>query len=174
MDWLSVKTKKNISIVFGTFVWVVGSMISSDYTSLSYLPVTYQIVVFVSAMLGAFPGLLWFREMFLGRMGHIVIGAVIGVVAILNRRDLVFPFIGGMFIVEMMFAAVQILLFRQAMKRKGKQGFRYVSLIRYQNDRLTIIIFPPIYRIREAMIIVRLWLIQFCLTIIVLKLLSAR
>lgn len=167
MDWLSGKSGKIISILLGALVWVVGSMMYADYTCFPAIPGIREAVAVLSAALaGAVPGMIWYEEYYLGNARCKIIGTAIGVIAILNRQGVLIPFICVIFIIEMMSVIFRLLYYRKA-KKNGKQNFKALLMYRFQTRRMSVMIFPPAYKIRDAKNVIRLWLIQFILSAIV-------
>ena len=166
MDWLSGNTRKSISILLGALVWAVGCMMYADYTCFPAIPGIREAVAVLSALAGAIPGMIWYEEFYLGNARCIIIGTAIGVIAILNRQGVLIPFICGVFTIEMMSVLFRHLYYRQV-KKKGKQSINALWMYRFQTRRLTVMIFPPAYRIRDAKNVIRLWLVQFILSAIV-------
>ena len=166
MDWLSGNTRKNINILLGALIWAVGSMMYADYTCFPAIPGIREAVAVLSALAGAVPGMIWYEEYYLGNARCIIIGTAIGTISIINRQGVLIPFISGVFTIEMMSVLFRLLYYRQIQK-KGKQSIKALLMYRFQTRRLSVMIFPPAYKIRDARNVIRLWLIQFILSAIV-------
>ena len=171
MEWLSGKTVEIISMLLGALIWAVGSMLLVDYTFLPAIPGIREAFVALSALAGAVPGMIWYKISYLGKARCIIIGVAIGVIAILNSQGVRIYFICGIFIIEMMSVLFRLLYYRQA-EKNGKQNFKVPLMCRIQTKRISVMIFPPAYKIHDAKQVIRLWLIQFILATAVLTLIA--
>ena len=79
------------------FLGSQGTSILLLTLNIMYIPNVGEIVVFISAFLGALIGFLWFNtypaEIFMGDTGSLTLGAVISVIAIIVRKELLIPLI---------------------------------------------------------------------------------
>ena len=69
-----------------------------------YIPFAEELVIFISAFVGACIGFLWFNAypatVFMGDTGSLTIGAIIAVIALIVRKELLIPLLCGVFLVE--------------------------------------------------------------------------
>ena len=104
MDGLAAGTSAIVGIVIGILAWLSGNLINSNYLNIMYIPGTGEIAVFMSAFIGALLGFLWYNsypaQVFMGDTGSLAIGGIIGVSAILIRKELLLPILCGIFFVE--------------------------------------------------------------------------
>ncbi len=99
MDGLAAGTSAIVGIVIGILAWLSGNLINSNYLNIMYIPGTGEIAVFMSAFIGALLGFLWYNsypaQVFMGDTGSLAIGGIIGVSAILIRKELLLPILCG-------------------------------------------------------------------------------
>lgn len=181
MDGLAAGTTAIVGVVLGAFAWVGGNIIFSDYLSISYLPGTGEIVVFISAMVGALIGFLWFNtktaEMFMGDVGSLAIGGVIGVAAVLIRKELLLPLLCGVFFCEALSVLLQNAYFRYTRIKfgTGRRIFKCAPLHHhFQKEGIQAIISIPNKKVPETNIVVRFWIVQLILAVMTLALLKIR
>lgn len=181
MDGLAAGTTAIVGVVLGAFAWVGGNIIYSDYLSISYLPGTGEIVVFISAMVGALIGFLWYNtktaEMFMGDVGSLAIGGVIGVAAVLIRKELLLPLLCGIFFCEALSVLLQNAYFRYTRIKfgSGRRMFKCAPLHHhFQKEGIPAIISVPSKKIPETNIVVRFWIVQLILAVMTLALLKIR
>ena len=181
MDGLAAGTTAIDGVVLGAFAWVGGNIIYSDYLSISYLPGTGEIVVFISAMVGALIGFLWYNtktaEMFMGDVGSLAIGGVIGVAAVLIRKELLLPLLCGIFFCEALSVLLQNAYFRYTRIKfgSGRRIFKCAPLHHhFQKEGIPAIISVPSKKIPETNIVVRFWIVQLILAVMTLALLKIR
>ena len=96
----------------GILAYVSGNAIMSDYLNIMYLPSTGELVVYISAFIGALIGFLWYNsypaQVFMGDTGSLAIGGIIAVFAILIRKELLIPILCGIFVAESLSVVIQV------------------------------------------------------------------
>jgi phospho-N-acetylmuramoyl-pentapeptide-transferase len=109
--------------------YVSGHVVFSDYLELQRMPMVSELTVFCGAMVGASIGFLWYNahpaEVFMGDVGSLALGGVIGTVAVIIKQELLLPFIGGVFILEALSVMLQVGSYKL---RGGKRIFRMAPL----------------------------------------------
>lgn len=84
---------------FAVFAYVTGNVNFSSYLNIPYIPLTSELVVVCTAIVGAGLGFLWFNtypaQVFMGDVGSLALGASLGVIAVLVRQELVLFIMGG-------------------------------------------------------------------------------
>ena len=104
LDGLAAGTSAIIGTTLGILAYVSGNTIISDYLNIMYLPNTGELVVYISAFIGALIGFLWYNsypaQVFMGDTGSLAIGGIIAVFAILIRKELLIPILCGIFVAE--------------------------------------------------------------------------
>ena len=69
-----------------------------------YIPNLGEIVIYICSLLGALIGFLWYNafpaQIFMGDTGSLTIGAIISVIAIMVRKELLLPLLCGIFLIE--------------------------------------------------------------------------
>ncbi len=154
---------KTIGLLLGECAWVVGGVLFADYTIVSRFPGMREVMVVFFAIIGALPGLLWFIKWYVGNVRCLVIGAGIGVVAVLNSPIVIIPFFCGVLFIEIMTVGLRIMYYRQA-KKSGKQNIKKTPFIyRIKGGKMTILFFPPVHKIQDAKKVIRFWLVQLVL-----------
>ena len=181
MDGLAAGTSAIVGVVLGAFAWVGGNTIFADYLSISYLPGTEEVVVFMSALVGALVGFLWFNskpaKVFMGDVGSLAIGGVIGVAAILIRKELLLPLLCGIFFCEALSDIIQIRYIRWSRKKYGetRRVFKMAPLHHhFQKEGIPALIKVPEKAIPESLLVVRFWIVQLILAVLTLALLKIR
>lgn len=181
MDGLAAGTTAIVGVVLGAFAWVGSNIIYTDYLSISYHPGTGEIVVFISAMVGALTGFLWFitskAEVFMGDVGSLAIGGVIGVAAVLIRKELLLPLLCGVFFSEAVYVILQnsYFVFTKNKYGQGKRIFKCAPLHHhFQTEGVPALISSPEKEIPETNIVVRFWIVQLILAVMTLALLKLR
>ena len=83
MDGLAAGTSAIVGVVLGIFAWLGGNIVNSDYLNIMYIPGSGELAVFMSALVGALIGFLWYNtypaQVFMGDTGSLMLGGIIGV-----------------------------------------------------------------------------------------------
>lgn len=181
MDGLAAGSSAIVGIVIGIIAWLSGNLINSNYLNIMYIPGSGEVAVFMSIFVGALFGFLWYNsypaQVFMGDTGSLAIGGIIGVSAILIRKELLLPVLCGIFFVESLSVLIQRFYFKYTRKRygTGQRIFRMAPLHHhYQKIDIPAKIQWPSHPIPEAKIVTRFWLIGIILAVATLALLKIR
>ena len=127
LDGLAAGTSAIVGVVIGVLAWLSGNLIDSNYLNIMYIPGTGEIAIFLSAFVGALIGFLWYNsypaQVFMGDTGSLTIGGIIGVSAVLIRKELLLPLLCGIFFVESLSVILQRVHFKRTRIKYG-QGRR--------------------------------------------------
>ncbi len=155
VDGLATGCSAIIGATLGVFCYVSGNMVFANYLDIMYIPNIGELVVFMSAFIGSCVGFLWYNsypaQVFMGDTGSLSLGAIIGVVAILVRKELLLPIFCGIFFIQSLSVILQVSYFKYTKKKYGK-GTR-------------IFLMSPLHHhyqkkgIHESKIVTRFWII---------------
>lgn len=181
MDGLAAGTSAIVGTVIGILAWLSGNLINSEYLNIMYIPGTGEVAVFMSVFVGALLGFLWYNsypaQVFMGDTGSLAIGGIIGVSAILIRKELLLPILCGIFFVESLSVLIQRFYFKYTRKKygTGQRIFRMAPLHHhYQKIDIPAKIKWPSHPVPEAKIVTRFWLVGLILAVATLALLKIR
>ena len=170
LDGLATGVSAIIGITLGILAYVSGNAIYSDYLNIMYIPNSGELVIFISAFIGATIGFLWYNafpaQVFMGDTGSLALGGIIAVFAILIRKELLIPILCGIFFVENLSVILQVSYFKYTKRKygKGKRIFK-MSPLHHHYQKLN---YP------ESKIVIRFWIISILLAIITLVTLKVR
>ena len=184
LDGLAAGTSAIVGVVLGIIAWLGGNLINSNFLNIMYIPGSGEIAIFLSAFVGALIGFLWYNsfpaQVFMGDTGSLTIGGIIGVSAVLMRKELLIPLLCGVFFAESLSVLMQRSWFKFTRKRNGV-GTRIWSMTplhhHYQDKKAPDgpVIFPkPVPPQHEAKITVRFWIVGIILAVSTLALLKIR
>ena len=181
MDGLTTGTSTIVVAVLGIFAYLSGNIINAQYLNIMYIPGTGEIGVFMAAFAGALIGFLWHNsypaQVFMGDTGSLMIGGLIGVCAILIRKELLLPILCGVFFVETLSVMIQRSYFKYT-KRKygaGRRVFKMTPLHHhFQKEGIQAAIMKPARALPEAKIVVRFWIVGVILAVLTIALLKVR
>ncbi len=184
LDGLAAGTSAIVGVVLGIMAWLGGNLIDSNFLNIMYIPGSGEIAIFMSAFVGALIGFLWYNsfpaQVFMGDTGSLTIGGIIGVSAVLMRKELLIPLLCGVFFAESLSVLIQRSYFKVTKKKYG-QGRRVWSMTplhhHYQDKKAPEgpVLFPkPVPAQHEAKITVRFWIVEIILAVSTLALLKIR
>ena len=181
MDGLATGTSAIVGVVLGILAWISGNIVNAEYLNIMYIPGSGEIAVFMSAFVGALIGFLWYNsfpaQVFMGDTGSLMLGGVIGVCAILIRKELLLPILCGIFFVESLSVMMQTFYFKYTKKKygAGRRIFKMAPLHHhFQKEGIPALIQRPAKAIPEAKIVVRFWIIGIILAVVTIALLKVR
>ncbi len=123
IDGLAAGTSSIIVVALAILAWVSGNIVVANYLNIMFIPSIGEVSVFISAFAGALIGFLWFNafpaQVFMGDTGSLTIGALIAVVAIIIRKELLIPILAGIFVMENASVIIQRFWFKYTKKRYG-------------------------------------------------------
>ncbi|MGM9764474.1 MAG: phospho-N-acetylmuramoyl-pentapeptide-transferase [Candidatus Cryptobacteroides sp.] len=181
MDGLAGGTSAIVGVVLGIFAWLGGNVVNSDYLNIMYIPGSGEIAVFMSAFVGALIGFLWYNcypaQVFMGDTGSLMLGGIIGVSAILIRKELILLILCGIFLMESLSVIMQRVYFKYTKKKygEGRRVFRMAPLHHhYQKEGDYAIFKSPKRALPEAKIVLRFWIVGLILAVVSIALLKIR
>ena len=181
MDGLATGSSAIVGVVLGIFAWLSGNIVNAEYLNIMYIPGSGEIAVFMSAFVGALIGFLWYNsfpaQVFMGDTGSLMLGGIIGVCAVLIRKELLLPILCGIFFVESLSVLMQRFYFKYTKKKygEGRRIFRMAPLHHhYQKEGVPALIQWPKKALPEAKIVTRFWIVGMILAVITIALLKIR
>ena len=185
MDGMCAGNSAVVGLALLILAYVSGHIVYAAYFDIMYIPHSEELVVFLSAFIGAMIGFLWYNaypaQVFMGDTGSLTIGGIIGVCAVIIHKELLLPLLCGIFFIESLSVIIQTQWFK-LMKRKGKRVrvFRAAPIhdnfrrLDSQLDPTSHYIFRgwPQRQFHESKITFRFWIVTIilaALTIITLK-----
>lgn len=152
-------------VVFSVYIYVTGNIKFSQYLQLNYIPGVGEIAVFCGAIIGAGLGFLWFNaypaQLFMGDVGSLGLGGVLGFLAVLCKQEFLLLIVGGLFVLETLSVVVQVGYFKWS---GGKRIFRMAPLHHHFELK----------GIPESKIIIRFWIMSIMFGLMALSTLKLR
>lgn len=170
LDGLATGTSAIIGIALAIFAYISGNLVFADYLNVMYIPESGELVVFISAFIGACIGFLWYNsypaQVFMGDTGSLALGGIIAVFSIAIRKELLIPIFCGVFLIENLSVMMQVAYFKYTRKKYG-EGRR-------------IFLMSPLHHhyqkkgMHEAKIVARFWIVGIMLAIVSIVTLKLR
>lgn len=179
LDGLCTGTSAIIGVALAIMAYLGGHIGYSAYLNIMYIPDSAELVVFMSAFIGALIGFLWYNaypaQVFMGDTGSLTIGGIIAVFAILIRKELLIPILCAIFFVEDLSVIIQTTYFRFT---RGKRVFKMTPLHHHfqhpGNGSINALIQSPRMAVPESKIVTRFWIIGILLAIVTFVTLKIR
>lgn len=134
IDGLAAGSSAIVGIVLGILAYVSSHYMMAGYLNIMFIPGTEELVVFAAAFVGATLGFLWYNsypaQVFMGDTGSLALGGIIGVFAILIRKELLLPILCGVFILEGVSVIIQVMYYKLSRRMSGtpRRVFRMTPL----------------------------------------------
>jgi len=170
LDGLAAGTTAIIGFVLAIFAYVSGNFIFADYLNIMYIPNSGEVVVYMSAFIGACVGFLWFNsypaQVFMGDTGSLSLGGIVAVVAIILRKELLIPIFCGVYLIENLSVMLQVGYFKYTRKRfgTGRRIFKMAPLHHHYQK----------LGFHEAKIVSRFWILGVALAVLTIVTLKIR
>ena len=170
LDGLAAGSSAIIGITLSIFCYLSGNIIFADYLNILYIPNSGELVIFSFAFVGACIGFIWYNsypaQVFMGDTGSLSIGAIIAVLAIIIKKELLLPILCGIFVVENLSVIIQVFYFKLTKKKygKGKRIFLMAPLHHHYQKK----------GMHESKIVVRFWLVGILLAVLTFVTLKLR
>lgn len=179
LDGLCTGTSAIIGVALAIMAYLGGHIGYSTYLNIMYIPDSAELVVFMSAFIGALIGFLWYNaypaQVFMGDTGSLTIGGIIAVFAILIRKELLIPILCAIFFIEDLSVIIQTTYFRLT---KGGRVFKMTPLHHHfqkpGDGSIRALIQSPRMAIPESKIVTRFWIIGILLAAITFVTLKIR
>jgi len=164
LDGLAIVPTMIAAGVFGLIAYLVGNRIFAGYLQINFVSGAGELTVFLSALIGAGLGFLWFNAppaaVFMGDTGSLALGGALGAAAVVTKSEIVLAIVGGLFVVETVSVIIQVFWY----KRTGKRVFLMAPL-HHHFEKLGW---------AEPTIVIRFWIIAMILGLVGLATLKIR
>ncbi|WP_159991887.1 phospho-N-acetylmuramoyl-pentapeptide-transferase [Pelistega ratti] len=170
LDGLAIMPTVMIGAALGIFAYVVGRVDYSSYLLFPYIPGASEMMVLCAALGGAGLAFLWFNtypaQVFMGDVGALALGGMLGTIAVITRQEIVFFIMSGVFVVETLSVMLQVTWFKYTKKRYG-EGRRILKMAPLHHHF-------EVGGWKETQVVVRFWIITIMLVLIGLSTLKLR
>lgn len=164
LDGLAIMPTVMVAGALAVFAYLSGNIKFASYLHIPYVAGSGELVVICGSIIGAGLGFLWFNaypaQVFMGDVGALALGAVLGVMAVIVRQEIVLFIMGGVFVMETVSVMLQVASF----KLTGRRIFRMAPIHHH-------------YELKgwpETKVVVRFWIISFMLVLVGLSTLKLR
>ena len=164
LDGLAIGPIVTSAATLSLLAYVSGHIEFSRYLHIPYIESIGELAVLGTAIIGASVGFLWYNtypaQVFMGDVGSLSLGGVLGAMAVLTKNELLFVLIGGVLVLEALSVIAQVLSFKIFKKRIFKMApiHHHFELLGWS----------------EPKVIVRFWIISLFFALISIATLKMR
>ena len=170
LDGLAIMPTVMVGAALGVFAYVVGRVDYSKYLLFPYIPGAGELMILCAALAGAGLAFLWFNaypaQVFMGDVGALALGGMLGAIAIVVRQEIVLFIMGGVFVVETLSVMMQVAYYKYTKRRYG-EGRRILRMAPLHHHF-------EVGGWKETQVVVRFWIISMMLVLIGLASLKLR
>lgn len=164
LDGLAIGPIILVCMCYGLISYITGNAVFAEYLQIHPVPNSGELVIICASIVGAGLGFLWYNappaQIFMGDVGSLALGGVIGVMSVITKHELVLAIAGGIFVIE----AVSVILQVASFKLRGKRIF-LMAPIHHHFEKLGW---------SETKVVIRFWIISLIFTILGLATLKLR
>ncbi len=124
LDGLATGTTATMAVGIAILAYVSGNVIFADYLNIMYIPNSGELVIFISAVIGACLGFYWWNcypaQVFMGDTGSLTLGGIVAVSCVIIRKELLIPILCGIYLAQSISVIMQVSYFKYTKKRYGE------------------------------------------------------
>ena len=157
LDGLATGCLIMVAAGLAVVAFVANNLELARYLRILYIEGSGEIAIYLCAFMGACLGFLWYNgspaQVFMGDTGSLTLGAIVGVSAVLLRREFLLGIIGGVFVVE----ALSVILQVASYKLRNKKRIFLCAPLHHHFE----------YKgLAETKVVIRFWIIALLLALI--------
>jgi phospho-N-acetylmuramoyl-pentapeptide-transferase len=164
LDGLAIGPILTSAASLAVIAYATGHKEISAYLFIPYVENAGELSVLAMAIIGAGVGFLWYNsypaQIFMGDVGSLSLGGVLGIIAVLCKSEILFLIIGGIFVIE----TISVILQVGSYKLRKKRIFKMAPI----HHHFELKGWP------EPKVIVRFWIISVFLAILSVATLKIR
>lgn len=112
LDGLAAGTLVMSAGVLAVFAFLSNNLEMARYLNILYIEGSGEIAIYLCALVGACLGFLWYNgypaQVIMGDTGSLALGGILGIAAVLLRREFLLALAGGIFVLEALSVILQV------------------------------------------------------------------
>ncbi|NQV72942.1 phospho-N-acetylmuramoyl-pentapeptide-transferase, partial [bacterium] len=170
LDGLAAGVTGIVALGLTALAYIAGNAISADFLNEMLLPGAGELTIFAASLAASCFGFLWYNgypaSVFMGDTGALSLGAAVGTMALMVKKELLLPLLCAVFFMETISVIIQTSWFKYTRKRTGvgRRVFKMAPIHHHFEAGGT----------HEAKIVLRFWLITAVTVIATLLVLRIR
>ncbi len=121
LDGLASGCLVMVALVFAIIAFLSNHVDVARYLNILYIEKSGEVGIYLCALMGACLGFLWYNgypaQVFMGDTGSLALGGIIGVSALLLRKEVLLAIVGGIFVAEALSVIIQVGSYKLRHKR---------------------------------------------------------
>jgi len=165
LDGLAIGPAIAVAGTYLIFAYLSGNFKIATYLQIPFISGVGELSILLGALAGAGLGFLWYNsypaQVFMGDVGSLSLGGVLGTVAVMTQQEILLVLVGGIFVMEVLSVILKVGFFKFT---KGRRIFRMAPIHHH-------------YELKgwpEPKIIVRFWIISILLALVAISTLKLR
>lgn len=146
-----------VAMSLGIIAFISNHIELAGYLNILYIEGSGEIAIYLAGLIGACLGFLWYNshpaQVIMGDTGSLALGGIVGVAAVLLKREMLLGIVGGIFVMEALSVILQVASFKLRNKKR-------IFLIAPLHHHFEYKGWP------ETKVVIRFWIIGFLLAII--------
>lgn len=156
LDGLATGPIITSAMSLGVIAYATGHVEIANYLFIPYIEGVGEVTIFAAAIIGASVGFLWYNsypaQVFMGDVGSLSLGGLLGTIAVVTKNEILFILIGGIFVIEALSVIIQVASY----KLRKKRVFKMAPI----HHHFELLGWP------EPKVIIRFWIVSLFLAII--------
>jgi phospho-N-acetylmuramoyl-pentapeptide-transferase len=165
LDGLAIGPCTIAAATYLIFAYVTGNFKAATYLQFPFIYGVGEVSIFLGAIVGAGLGFLWYNtypaQVFMGDVGSLPLGGILGTAAVITKQEMLLVLVGGIFVIEALSVILQVGFFKFT---NGRRMFKMAPL----HHHFELKKWP------EPTIIVRFWIISIFLAMLAISTLKLR
>jgi phospho-N-acetylmuramoyl-pentapeptide-transferase len=157
LDGLAAGLLIFVALSLGAVAFLSNNIAIAEYLNIPYITTSGEVAIFLASIGGGSLGFLWYNshpaEVFMGDTGSLPLGGILGVAAVLLKKEFFLGIIGGIFVAEAGSVILQVICYKFFNK---KRIFRCAPL----HHHFEYLGWP------ESKVVIRFWIIGFLLSLV--------
>lgn len=164
LDGLAIGPVITVSVTFSVLAYLTGNINLAEYLHINYVSGSGELCIVLASVVAAGLGFLWYNtfpaQVFMGDIGSLSLGGLLGIVAVIVKQEFLLAIAGGIFVLEALSVIIQRYYYKATKKRVFKMApvHHHFELLGWA----------------EPKIIVRFWIISIILALFTLATLKLR
>jgi phospho-N-acetylmuramoyl-pentapeptide-transferase len=126
LDGLAIGPVMMVSFCYAIFTYVSGNSVIAEYLNFPFVKGVGELSIFAACLIGAGMGFLWYNtypaQVFMGDIGSLPLGGLLGAIAVFSKHELLLVIVGGVFVLEALSVIAQVTSFKLTGKRVLKMA----------------------------------------------------
>jgi phospho-N-acetylmuramoyl-pentapeptide-transferase len=144
LDGLATGLVIFVGIAMAVFSYISGRVDFAEYLQIPYFPGSGELAIVCLSVVGSCIGFLWYNshpaDIMMGDTGSLALGGILGVIAVMLKKEILFLIVGGVFVIEVLSVIIQVVSYRLTKRRVFKMApiHHHFELIGWNESRIVL------------------------------------